>query len=64
MHPGSAVYRFLMQAGMALGFLTAYPVSIWLIRKGIKEAVRTVPFTSKSRTLGLLPLGRRRPGRG
>lgn len=28
-----------MQVGMALGFLTTYPVNIWLIRRGIKEAM-------------------------
>jgi hypothetical protein len=28
-----------MQVGMALGFLTAYPVNAWLIRRGIKEAM-------------------------
>jgi hypothetical protein len=39
LHPDSPVYWFLMQIGMALGFLTAYPVNSWLIRKGIKEAM-------------------------
>jgi hypothetical protein len=38
-HPDSAVYWALMQAGMILGFLTAYPVNGWLIRRGIKEAM-------------------------
>ncbi|MFC7482973.1 DUF4396 domain-containing protein [Luedemannella flava] len=28
-----------MQVGMMLGFVTAYPVNAWLIRKGIKEAM-------------------------
>ncbi|MQA74084.1 MAG: DUF4396 domain-containing protein [Solirubrobacterales bacterium] len=37
--PDTASYWFLMQVGMALGFLTTYPVNIWLIRRGIKEAM-------------------------
>ncbi len=32
-------YWFLMQLGMILGFLTAYPVNVWLIRRGVKEAM-------------------------
>ncbi|MGN6243504.1 MAG: DUF4396 domain-containing protein [Motilibacteraceae bacterium] len=39
LHPDSPVYWFLMQIGMVLGFLTAWPVNSWLIRKGIKEAM-------------------------
>ena len=39
LHPDSPVYWFGMQIGMALGFLTAYPVNAWLIRRGIKEAM-------------------------
>jgi Domain of unknown function (DUF4396) len=35
--PASPVYWFLMQIGMALGFLTAWPANVWLIRRGIKE---------------------------
>ena len=37
--PDHAAYWFLMQVGMTLGFLTAYPVNVWLIRRGIKEAM-------------------------
>lgn len=36
-HPDSPTYWFLMQIGMALGFLTAYPVNGWLLRSGLKE---------------------------
>jgi hypothetical protein len=39
LHPNDPVYWFLMQIGMAAGFLTAYPVNAWLIRRGIKEAM-------------------------
>jgi Domain of unknown function (DUF4396) len=39
LHPDSPVYWFGMQVGMVLGFFTAWPVNVWLIRKGIKEAM-------------------------
>ncbi|MCY1143741.1 DUF4396 domain-containing protein [Actinoplanes sp. Pm04-4] len=39
LQPDTAAYWFLMQIGMALGVLTAYPVNAWLIRRGIKEAM-------------------------
>ncbi len=35
----SPVYWFLMQIGMIIGFGTAYPVNVWLIKRGIKEAM-------------------------
>lgn len=39
LHPDSPVYWFLMQVGMVVGFATAWPANVWLIRKGIKEAM-------------------------
>ncbi|MGH3503343.1 MAG: DUF4396 domain-containing protein [Nocardioidaceae bacterium] len=36
-HPDSPVYWFGMQIGMIIGFATAYPVNVWLIRRGTKE---------------------------
>lgn len=33
------VFWMMMQAGMLFGFVTAFPVNWWLIRKGIKEAM-------------------------
>jgi hypothetical protein len=39
LHPDSPVYWFFMQIGMVLGFFTAWPVNVWLIRAGIKEAM-------------------------
>jgi hypothetical protein len=33
------VFWLMMQIGMLLGLLTAYPVNWWLIKKGIKEAM-------------------------
>jgi len=35
--PTQAIFWFMMQIGMVLGFFTAYPVNIFLIRKGWKE---------------------------
>ena len=37
--PDHAAYWLLMQVGMVLGFLTAYPVNVWLIRRGVKTAM-------------------------
>jgi hypothetical protein len=37
--PDHAAYWLLMQIGMVLGFATAYPVNVWLIHRGIKEAM-------------------------
>jgi hypothetical protein len=39
LHPDSPVYWFLMQVGMVIGFVTAWPANVWLIRRGIKEAM-------------------------
>jgi hypothetical protein len=33
------LYWFLMQIGVIAGFFTAWPVNVWLIRAGIKEAM-------------------------
>ena len=39
LHPDSPVYWFLMQIGMVIGFFTAWPTNVWLIRSWIKEAM-------------------------
>ena len=39
LRPNSPVYWFLMQVGMIIGFATAWPANVWLIRRGIKEAM-------------------------
>lgn len=39
LHPTEATYWLMMQIGMILGFFTSYPVNIWLIKRGIKEAM-------------------------
>lgn len=35
--PDQALFWFMMQIGMIIGFFTSYPVNSWLIRKGWKE---------------------------
>jgi len=35
----SPAYWFLMQIGMVIGFFTAWPTNVWLLRRGIKEAM-------------------------
>jgi hypothetical protein len=35
----TAAFWFMMQIAMLLGFLTSYPVNVWLLRRGIKEAM-------------------------
>ena len=37
--PDSPVYWFLMQLGMIIGFASAWPANVWLINRGIKEAM-------------------------
>lgn len=39
LHPDRALYWFMMQVGMLVGFATSYPVNWWLVRKGLKEAM-------------------------
>lgn len=38
-HPDHAAFWFLMQIGMIVGYFTAWPTNVWLIHKGIKEAM-------------------------
>lgn len=37
--PTQPAYWFMMQVAMAVGFITAYPANMWLIRKGLKESM-------------------------
>ncbi len=37
--PTTVAFWFVMQIGLILGFLTAYPVVLWLVRRSTKEAV-------------------------
>jgi len=36
LEPTQPIYWFMMQVGMALELLTAYPANWWLVKKGIK----------------------------
>lgn len=37
LHPTEAVFWFMMQVGMILGYFTSYPVNIFLLKSGWKE---------------------------
>ena len=37
--PRDPAYWFMMQVGMCIGFLTAYPMNWWLLKRGIKETM-------------------------
>jgi Domain of unknown function (DUF4396) len=37
--PSRPVYWLLMQCGMALGLATSWPARVWLMGRGIKEAM-------------------------
>lgn len=39
LEPNSPVFWFLMQIGMAAGFLSACPVNAWLLGRGLKETM-------------------------
>lgn len=36
---GTALFWFMMQIGMVVGFATTWPANVWLIRVGIKQAM-------------------------
>ena len=38
-NPDRPTYWFLMQVGMVVGYFTAWPANVWLIRRGIKQAM-------------------------
>ena len=37
--PTEPTYWLMMQIGMILGYFTSYPVNVWLIKTGLKEAM-------------------------
>lgn len=39
LHPDTAVYWFMMQIGMGVGFITSFPANWLLIRRGVKTAM-------------------------
>ncbi len=40
LEPDEPAYWFMMQIGMVLGFLTAYPANWWLVRNDYKERMQ------------------------
>ncbi len=42
-HPNMAVFWFMMQIAMIVGWATSYPANIWLIKKGWKEKMPQYP---------------------
>jgi hypothetical protein len=42
-HPNMAVFWFMMQIAMIVGWATAYPANTWLLRKGWKEKMPSYP---------------------
>ncbi len=42
-HPNMAVFWFMMQIAMIVGWATSYPANIWLIRNGWKEKMPMYP---------------------
>ena len=43
LHPNMAVFWFMMQIAMIIGWATAYPANVWLLRKGWKEKMPMYP---------------------
>jgi hypothetical protein len=39
LRPDDPEFWFMMQVGMIIGFISAYPANAWLIRRGIKDAM-------------------------
>lgn len=39
LHPNEALYWFMMQIGMIAGYLTAFPMNGWLLKRGFKESM-------------------------
>ena len=42
-YPNTAVFWFMMQIAMLIGWATSYPANVWLIRKGWKEKMPMYP---------------------
>jgi hypothetical protein len=52
LHPNAAVFWFMMQIAMIIGWATSYPANVWLIKKGWKEKMpEFVPNETKQQTL-------------
>lgn len=42
-YPNMAVFWFMMQIAMMVGWITSYPANVWLLRKGWKEKMPMYP---------------------
>jgi hypothetical protein len=42
MSPGNLLYWGVMSAAVMVGFVTAFPVNVWLVAKGLKHGMGTV----------------------
>lgn len=42
-HPNMAVFWFMMQIAMVVGWATSYPANVWLLRNGWKEKMPQYP---------------------
>jgi Domain of unknown function (DUF4396) len=52
LHPSGAVFWFMMQIAMMVGWAIAYPANVWLIKKGWKEKMpEFVPSGIEQHTL-------------
>lgn len=52
LHPDEAVFWFMMQIAMIIGWATSYPANMWLIKKGWKEKMpEFAPSEIKPQTL-------------
>ncbi len=47
LRPTEAVFWFMMQIAMVIGFFTAYPANAWLLKKGLKERMPESPDAAR-----------------
>ena len=47
LHPNEAVFWFMMQIAMLVGYFTSYPANAWLLRKGWKERMPEDPEAAR-----------------
>jgi hypothetical protein len=43
LHPNQAVFWFMMQIAMVVGYFSSYPANVWLLKKGWKERMPEMP---------------------
>jgi len=47
LQPNEAVFWFMMQIAMIIGYFTAYPANAWLLKKGLKEKMPESPDAAR-----------------